>query len=137
MRKQLSTDIEKTGKELDEQLSALPEFEIGSEEQKVAIQNLKETANVYSSLLKTQSELESSELNNNLKKKAEIREWVRVARDVLIGVGSIVFGYLTIKQIGLMEAIDDANGVIPSLPIRSQRQLIRSLGKDWLSGRLK
>lgn len=124
----LDEEIQKLKTEVDEQLEALKEVEVGSEEQDLATKSLERTTKAYSDMVKTQSE---ASMNDTTK----ITKWVGVISTIVLNVATILGGIAAMKQIGVLEAIDEANGDISSMAVRNQKVFTRNIIRDWMSGK--
>lgn len=135
MKDSLKERIEKAGIEMDEQFEMLPKIDVGSEEETIAMKNAETRADIYCKLLKTYDEMEKSEEEIKERKKNNVREWVKTVSTVVLSIVTSVAGIVALRTIGVQEAIDEANGDISSMSVRTQKQLARGIVKDLIFGK--
>lgn len=124
----LSDELEKLKTEVDGQLEVLKDVEVGSEEQDIATKSLERTMKAYTDAVKAQSDISTNDTTKTTK-------WVQIGVNVLFNCLMILGGIASMKQIGILEAIDEANGEISSMAVRNQKVFTRNIIRDWMSGK--
>lgn len=125
--------------ELETQLNSFEDLEIGSDEQKKAMDAFEKSVNSYKMIIDTQNNIERSKAELELQKaKAEREEaeaksrkkieWTKIALDI----GKAILGFGTLFILGNMEAVDYSNGEIKSKPVADQLKSVKDTMKSWI-----
>lgn len=126
--KNVDSNILKLEQELESQLEVMNQIEVGSEEQENATKSLERTTNAYCEMLKTKEDIK-------LNRISKIFEIVGSIATITLGILKIKGGIEAMKQLSVLEAIDESNGDIPSMAIRNQKSIVNTVIRNWISGK--